>query len=150
MTRRKSSDTFTVDERSRIMRAVKAKGTKAEADALRLLRRLGLRFQAHPDDLQGRPDFVNARLRVAIFVDGDFWHGRWWRRGGKLPVANRSYWVAKLKRNVARDRRTDRLLRRRGWSVLRIWESDIQRDPASVLNLLRGRLARRRRDSRSR
>jgi DNA mismatch endonuclease Vsr len=135
---------FTPEERSRVMRAVKGKGTKAEDALRRLLRPLRLRFREHPANLPGRPDFANDRLRIAIFVDGDFWHGRWWRRGGKLPVSNRRYWVAKLQRNVERDRQADRRLRNSGWSVVRIWETDLLRDPRSVLDVVRRRISRRR------
>jgi DNA mismatch endonuclease (patch repair protein) len=87
---------------------------------------------------------VNDRLRIAVFVDGDFWHGRWWRRGGKVPYANRSYWLGKFRRNRERDRQVDRRLRRHGWAVVRIWESELLSRPDAVLAVLTTRFAKRR------
>lgn len=82
-------------------------------------------------NLPGRPDIVFRSRRVAIFVDGDFWHGRALeRRLAKLETGhNAPYWTAKIQRNVARDRRNDEALSAEGWRVLRFWETDIVRDP---------------------
>jgi DNA mismatch endonuclease (patch repair protein) len=78
--------------------------------------------------------------RVAIFCDGDFWHGRSWRRlSAKLRSgANPSYWLQKIKTNRQRDRRTDKSLKREGWTVLRFWETDIQRDPEQIASKIAG------------
>ena len=137
---------FTAAERSRVMRAVKGRGTTAEGTLCDLLRRLPTRtrFREQADELHGCPDFVNYRLRIAVFVDGDFWHGRWWRRGRKVPTSNRAYWLAKFRRNRRRDCQTDRRLRRRGWAVIRVWESDLLRRPDIVEVELLCRLRKRR------
>ena len=93
--------------------------------------RLGLRYRKNVGTLPGKPDIVFARERVAIFCDGDFWHGRDWRRlSRKLRAGtNASYWIPKIGTNRNRDRRNDRLLKREGWTVIRLWETDIHRDP---------------------
>jgi DNA mismatch endonuclease (patch repair protein) len=142
---RRTMDMFASEVRSRIMAAVKGRGTGAEAKLRSLLAQFQIRFREQAAELPGCPDYVNDRLRVALFVDGDFWHGRWWRRGGRLPVANREYWVQKLRRNRQRDRTTDRLLRRHKWTVLRIWESDLTEKPKLVAARIRAALDRRRR-----
>jgi len=81
--------------------------------------------------LPGKPDIVFRRARVAVFVDGDFWHGRdWKRRKRRLELgANSAYWVKKISSNRARDRRHSGALRRLGWRVVRFWESEMKSAP---------------------
>jgi DNA mismatch endonuclease (patch repair protein) len=88
----------------------------------------------HADDLPGRPDIVFRRQRVAIFCDGDFWHGRnLSERLAKLSGGhNGEYWTTKLSRNVRRDRLQTRVLGRMGWAVVRLWETEILRDPEKM------------------
>jgi DNA mismatch endonuclease (patch repair protein) len=75
-----------------------------------------------------------------IFCDGDFWHGRQWsKRKGKLAEGwNAPYWVAKIERNRQRDRQVARILRSLGWTVVRVWESDVRRDPAAAASKIVG------------
>jgi DNA mismatch endonuclease (patch repair protein) len=84
--------------------------------------------------LPGKPDIVFVRQRLAIFCDGDFWHGRKWSKDRiRLHAGpNASYWVEKIKGNIARDKRRNRELKQLGWKVLRVWESDIRKDPELV------------------
>ena len=100
----------------------------------------GVRYRLHPPALIGRPDLVIARPRVVVFCDGDFWHGRKWsKRKGKLAEGwNASYWVAKIERNRQRDRQVARVLRALGWTVVRVWESDVRRDPAAAASKILG------------
>jgi DNA mismatch endonuclease (patch repair protein) len=98
-------------------------------------------------DLPGRPDIVFVGARVAVFCDGDFWHGRNLReRVRKLKRGhNAPYWVTKITSNVARDRRHDRDLVEEGWLVLRFWESDIHRDAAAIATRVAATVATRKR-----
>lgn len=97
----------------------------------RTLWRRGLRFRKNVTTLPGKPDIVFSRARVAVFCDGDFWHGRNWRHlFAKLRKgANADYWRAKIRSNMTRDRRTTRLLRSEGWRVIRLWEGNIKTNP---------------------
>jgi DNA mismatch endonuclease (patch repair protein) len=108
------------------MQAIKGKGTSLERTMALLLRGRGLRPQLNVSHLPGKPDLAFCRLKVAVFVDGDFWHG-WrfslWR--DKLS----DYWKAKIEKNRVRDRRNFQRLRRMGWTVVRIWEHQLKRDP---------------------
>jgi len=117
---------------SNAARAASAKvHTRCEV-ALRLeLWRRGLRYRLHCSGLPGRPDIVFPGARLAIFCDGDFWHGRdLARRLGRLARGhNATYWVSKVLRNVERDRRQTLALEAAGWVVLRFWETDILRRP---------------------
>jgi DNA mismatch endonuclease (patch repair protein) len=98
----------------------------------------GMRYRLHPN-LTGKPDIVFRKTKVAVFCDGDFWHGRAWKdRKAKLSLgANADYWIAKIRTNRARDRRTNRQLKRSGWHVVRVWESEINKDPAKIALAIR-------------
>ena len=121
---------------SRMMSAVRAKDTKPELALRRALHARGARYRLHPKDVLGRPDIVVRSRRLAIFVDGDLWHGNpeEWRRRGRESLADlfptrTNWWVQKITRTVERDREVDRGLGEAGWSVIRIWASDVLRDP---------------------
>lgn len=94
----------------------------------------GQRYRLHRRDLPGRPDIVFGRQRVAVFCDGDFWHGKDWesRRGKLGRGANSGYWIAKISTNMARDRAITERLVSAGWVVLRFWESEIRGDVLAV------------------
>jgi DNA mismatch endonuclease, patch repair protein len=115
---------------SRIKRHNRSRDAKAELMLRRELWRLGLRYRLHAIDLPGKPDIVFRGARIVVFCDGDFWHGRRWeqRREKLARGINAEYWTAKIEANVTRDRRTTSALRRAGWTVLRIWETDIIRN----------------------
>jgi DNA mismatch endonuclease (patch repair protein) len=95
---------------------------------------MGLRYRVDVATLPGRPDIVFPRQRLALFCDGDFWHGRDLdKRLRRLGAGhNAPYWTAKIRTNVARDRQVDSMLAALGWRVLRLWESDIKKDLGSV------------------
>jgi DNA mismatch endonuclease, patch repair protein len=117
---------------SRIAIAASAKrDTSAELTLRHALRGTGLRYKVDVASLPGHPDLVIPAARLAIFCDGDFWHGRHLRRRlQRLATGNNAaYWTAKIKSNVARDRRIKRALQDSGWTVLRLWESDVRADP---------------------
>ena len=119
---------------SRIMRAVKSKGSKAEMALRRELHRRGVRYRLHAKDVEGKPDIVIRHLRLAVFVDGDMWHGNEHKRRGlermeDMFPTRTEWWVNKIERNVARDREVTRALEGQGWTVLRLWESAVLADP---------------------
>jgi DNA mismatch endonuclease (patch repair protein) len=116
--------------RSLNMSAIKARNTVPEIILRKALFRNGLRFRLHAPSLPGRPDIVFPREKIAVFCDGDFWHGRNWRQrmaAGQFRV-RRAYWTAKIENNMKRDKRNNRALRKMGWAVLRFWETDLKKD----------------------
>lgn len=133
------------------MAAVRAKDTKPELALRRALHARGLRYRLHDKTLPGRPDIVFAAARVAVFVDGDFWHGGGWqarRLAGfedQFPN-NRDFWVKKISRNVARDEEVNDALARAGWFVIRALESKVNSDvgaqAALVEQVVSGRRSR--------
>jgi DNA mismatch endonuclease, patch repair protein len=122
---------------SRMMAAVKAKDSAAELALRRELHQRGRRFQLHARDLAGRPDIVFRRGRVAVFVDGDFWHGNAWRLRGlpnlQAQFPNRTeWWTTKIRRNMERDAEVSAALEGEGWRVVRAWESEVLADASAV------------------
>lgn len=119
--------------------------TRAELQLRKALSSLGLRYRLHVARLPGRPDVVFTRSRVAVFCDGDFWHGRNWRaRLSRLKAGtNADYWIDKIRYNMARDKRQTRQLQIAGWAVVRVWETDVLEDPIArarqVVRLVRKR-----------
>jgi DNA mismatch endonuclease, patch repair protein len=112
---------------SEVKRRNRARDTKAELLLRRALWSRGLRYRLHDTRLPGKPDIVFRQARLVVFVDGDFWHGRnWRRRRAKLARgSNAAYWIPKIEANIARDRDVTQALKEAGWSVLRFWETDV-------------------------
>ncbi len=123
--------------RSELMSKIRSKGNKkTEVAFLRLLRRARVTGWRRHQALSGHPDFTFRAERVAVFVDGCFWHGC--PIHGHIPARNKLFWSAKLARNKARDRTVTRTLRGKGWQVLRIWEHDLRpKGDAAILRRMR-------------
>jgi DNA mismatch endonuclease (patch repair protein) len=121
-----STDVFTPEKRSAVMRRVKDRDTRPELLVRRLLTRLGARYRLHRADLPGKPDIVLPGRRLAIFVHGCFWHGHDCARGARAPKANQAYWTAKVARNRARDIESRARLEALGWRVEVLWECGLK------------------------
>lgn len=130
--------------RSKVMAAIKGRDTKPEMAMRRHLSALGLRYRLCRPGLPGRPDIVFASAKVVVFCDGDFWHGRRWaarKARGEFKV-RRGYWLPKIERNIARDKANNRKLKKMGWLVIRVWESDILRDGKRIAKDVRKEVLR--------
>ena len=122
---RDMKDRMTKAQRSYCMSRVRSTDTSLECRVRSELHRRGWRFRKHDKRLPGRPDVVFPAHKVAVFLDGDFWHGyrlQTWVHRLKPP------WQVKIARNRSRDQRNFRRLRRMGWIVVRIWEHEVDRD----------------------
>ena len=134
--------------RSAIMAKVRLRDTKPEIQLRKALWSLGLRYRICKNGLPGRPDVTFGPAKVAVFVDGDFWHGRNFSarlRRGQFKV-RRKFWIHKIRSNMARDLRNNRDLSRLGFRVIWIWASDLKlhedryaRRLAKIVNARRGR-----------
>lgn len=131
---------------SRCKRMNRSSETRHERVLRSLLWSQGFRFRKNVKAGIGKPDVVFRRERVAVFCDGDFWHGRQWRQlARKLRAGtNASYWLQKIRSNMLRDRHVNRKLARAGWHVVRLWETDILNDPAACAARVKAALRRRR------
>jgi DNA mismatch endonuclease (patch repair protein) len=117
--------------RSRIMRGNKSCGNlSTELALIDLMRSARISGWRRHVSLAGRPDFVFKRERIAVFVDGCYWHGCRCRR---LPTEKRQYWEEKFQANQARDKRVTRELRAQGWTVVRLWEHQLKKHPRMVI-----------------
>ncbi|HZC04742.1 MAG TPA: DNA mismatch endonuclease Vsr [Ktedonobacterales bacterium] len=141
-----------------IMRRVRGRDTTPELRLRQALSARGLRYTVAPATLPGKPDIVFAGARLAVFVDGDYWHGNQWRRRGKLALeeqfqasaaTSRAYWLRKIRRNMRRDCETTAALLGQGWVALRLWESQIAADMEGCVNLIADTLAARQRGAAS-
>jgi len=113
--------------RSEIMSHIKGKDTKIEVLLRKELWHRGLRYRKNYTGVVGKPDIVFLRKKIAVFCDSEFWHGKMLMEG-KAPKTNRDYWLPKLQRNIERDKEVTSELLSMGWTVLRFWEADIQKD----------------------
>lgn len=119
--------------RSQLMSRIRSRGNKTtELYAVSLLKANGITGWRRHAPLVGRPDFIWPTFRVALFVDGCFWHGHNCGRNLR-PKTNAALWQHKIAVNKARDRQNDRALRLKGWKVIRLWECTLKRNPKRCL-----------------
>lgn len=119
------SDTFDKTERSEIMRKVKAHGNKStELRLIALFQKSGITGWRRNYPVKGHPDFVFPKKKVAVFVDGCFWHGHDCRN--TRPQENAKYWAKKRERNIKHDQEVTAIFESRNWTVLRIWECELK------------------------
>jgi DNA mismatch endonuclease (patch repair protein) len=121
------ADMFTRKKRSEIMSLIRAKNTGIEKKAFAYLRKNKVYFYRHYAKAPGKPDIALPKKKIAVFIDGDFWHGYQFKRWrNRIP---KEYWRDKIAMNIARDAKNRRTLRRQGWRVMRIWGHEITSRP---------------------
>lgn len=109
------------------MQNIRSKGTKPERIITKKLRQKGIYFTQHLQKVYGKPDIIFLRKKIAVFIDSDFWHRH--PENFQMPKTNRDYWEKKIQRNVNRDKEVNQKLKNEGWSIIRIWESEIKKAP---------------------
>lgn len=129
----------TPDITHKIMSSIKSKDTRPELLLRRALWAKGLRYKLHVNTLPGKPDIVFSRQKVAVFCDGDFWHGHNWVVRGLNSLDDElslytQFWRDKITKNIERDEAVNCSLRDMGWSVIRIWESEINSNVNACVN----------------
>jgi DNA mismatch endonuclease (patch repair protein) len=126
------ADIFSIAKRSKVMAKIRGRGNRStELRFLALLKAHKIKGWRRHMTVAGRPDFAFPQLRLAIFVDGCFWHGC--SRHCVFPKSNRVFWRTKIQRNRIRDRLVARTLRTRRWRVFRVWEHELRRDGTQEL-----------------
>lgn len=125
---------------TKIMSSIPGKDTRPELLLRKSLWSRGLRYRKHYK-IKGKPDIVFVKVKLAVFCDGDFWHGNNWRLRGLSSLSEElegysSFWREKILRNISRDREVDEYLTSNGWIVLRFWASDIQRKLDECVNII--------------
>lgn len=120
-------DRLTPEQRHKNMAAIKGKGTKPELLLAKAMWNAGLRYRKNDKTIYGHPDFVHKGKKLAIFCDGEMWHGKNWETRKDDFKSNQEFWIPKIERNMERDRVVNERLRADGWTVLRFWETDIRK-----------------------
>ncbi len=130
------TDVFSKKKRSAVMARIRSKGNlETEMAMIRLFREHGLTGWRRHQPVPGRPDFIFRKAKLAVFVDGCFWHRC--PQHGTIPASNRPYWKRKLERNCERDQHVNRELHKRGWTILRIWHHELSsKNKAKLLRRL--------------
>lgn len=119
-------DKFSKEIRSKIMQAIRSKDTKEEILLAKALWHRGHRYRKNSKSVFGRPDLTFKKHKIAIFVDGEFFHGYNWDEKKDKIKSNREYWIPKIERNIKRDTEVNQHLLANGWSVIRFWSSYIK------------------------
>lgn len=126
------------------MSHIRAKDTKLERDFLKILSAqshvAGFRYRKNYTGIRGKPDIAFPAAKIAIFVDGCFWHGC--AQHSRTPLSNTSYWKKKLERNKVRDKEINKMNKKEGWRVIRFWEHQIKKNPTKAVEKIMKELER--------
>ena len=120
-------DKLTKEQRRRNMQAVKAKGSKIESLLAKSLFARGHRYRKNDSIVFGKPDLTFRKIKLAIFVDSEFWHGKDWQVRKHDIKSNQDFWHSKIERNIQRDIEVNRFLKQDGWKVLRFWGKQVEK-----------------------
>ena len=123
-------DNLSPEQRHKNMKHIRSKDTKIEIILRKALWHEGIRYRKNYDKLPGKPDIAITKYKIAVFCDGEFFHGKDWNQlQVKLKSSNNSeYWLKKIQRNINHDYEVEQEIRAQGWIVLRFWGKDIKRD----------------------
>ena len=118
----------TTESISKRMANVSLKGGKAETDLAKALWHKGFRYRKNYRKIPGSPDIAITKLKIAVFVDGEFWHGENWQERKLKLKSNREYWIEKIEENIARDQRVDSQLIEMGWLPIHFWSKEVNKN----------------------
>jgi DNA mismatch endonuclease (patch repair protein) len=129
-----ASGFYTTPQRSKIMSKIKGKNTKPELAFRKALYAAGYRYRIDYKKLIGKPDIVLKKYKTVIYIDGEYWHGHNWEERKPKVKTNREFWIAKIERNIQRDKEVNRALEDLGYTVFRFWANDIKKNLETCLN----------------
>ncbi|MDR2962596.1 MAG: very short patch repair endonuclease [Bacteroidales bacterium] len=121
-------DKLTPEQRRKNMQAVKATGSKIEIALAKMLFARGHRYRKNDKTVFGKPDLTFKKHKIAVFIDGEFWHGKDWEIRKHDHKSNQEFWLPKIERNIERDKEVNAELEKQGWTVLRFWGKEIEKD----------------------
>lgn len=133
-------DIWSKEKRSQVMSKIRSKNTKPELILRSALFKKGYRYRIHKKDLPGKPDIAFTKKKVAVFVHGCFWHYHKGCPEGRIPDTNSKFWKEKLFKNVERDKKNQEVLEKMGWTVLVIWECEIEKHLSESLHKIKIKL----------
>jgi len=133
-------DKFSKEIRSKNMRAIKSKDTKEEILLAKALWNKGYRYRKNNKSVFGRPDLTFKKYKIAIFVDGEFFHGYNWEENNNKIQSNREYWIPKIERNMQRDKEVNQFLIKNNWTVIRFWSSFIKKNLPDCIQIIKAEI----------
>ncbi|WP_303318900.1 very short patch repair endonuclease [Flavivirga abyssicola] len=129
-----ASGFYTTKKRSKMMSKIRGKNTKPEMRFRKALWKKGVRYRVDSKQLPGRPDVSIKKYKLAIFIDGEYWHGyNWYERKKKLKT-NRDFWIPKIERNIQRDKEVNQQLENMGYTIFRFWANEIKTNLKTCIN----------------
>ncbi len=138
-----SYDFNTTSERSKLMKRIRSKNTTPERLLCKELWKRGIRYRKNYELLPGKPDIAITKHKIAIFIDGEFWHGYNWDEKKTKIKSNRDYWIPKIEKNIERDKKYNKELLNIGWKIIRLWEKEVIKDTDMCVNLVINLIARK-------
>ena len=137
-------DKLTKEQRRKNMRAIKSKGSKIEQILGKVLWKKGFRYRKNDKTVFGKPDFTFKKLKIAIFCDSEFWHGKDWEIKKHEHKSNIDFWQKKIERNIKRDKEVNQKLLIEGWQVLRFWGKEIEKNTDFCVNKIENAINKKR------
>ena len=142
-------DRLTREQRRKNMQAIKSKDSKIEVMLRKELWKKGYRYRKNYRKLPGKPDIVLVSLKIAIFCDSEFWHGYDWDKQKQRLDTNKDYWINKIETNIKRDKKVNEELRNNGWTVLRFWGREIEKDLDKCMQRIEETVKARKREAKN-
>jgi len=136
-------DFLTPEQRSKLMSAIRSTNTKDEVRLAKALWALGYRYRKNNKTVFGKPDFTFKKIKLAIFVDGEFFHGKNWDIDRNRIKTNSEFWIKKIERNMQRDIEVNAYLESQNWKILRFWSNDIKKNLDSCILEIENAIAER-------
>jgi DNA mismatch endonuclease (patch repair protein) len=130
-------DDLTPEQRHKCMSRIKSNNTSIEVLLCKALWHDGIRYRKSYSKLPGKPDIAITKYKIAIFCDGELWHGKNWETRKETIKTNRSYWIPKIERNISRDNENEKELENMGWIVLRFWGKEIKKNLKECVNQIK-------------
>ena|ERR1035437_4363889 len=124
------------EEVRRNMQAIRSKNTKIEIILGKSLWNKGYRYRKNDKSVFGKPDFTFKKYKIAIFCDSEFWHGKDWHLLKQRLTTNPDFWIHKIERNIERDNRVNKQLKSEGWTVIRLWDTEIKKQLEYCLQII--------------
>jgi DNA mismatch endonuclease (patch repair protein) len=127
-------DVLTPEQRHKNMSHIRSSNTSIEILLRKALWHEGIRYRKNYSKLPGKPDIAITKYMIAIFCDGELWHGKDWEEKKNRFKTNRDYWIQKIERNIARDAENEKKLESMGWTVIRFWGNEIKKNLTDCVN----------------
>jgi DNA mismatch endonuclease (patch repair protein) len=127
-------DNLTPEQRHKSMSRIRSNDTSVEVLLRKALWHEGIRYRKNVKTLPGKPDIVITKYKIAVFCDGELWHGKDWKTRRETIKTNRDYWIPKIERNMERDSENEKKLENMGWIVIRFWGKEIKKSLVDCVN----------------